>query len=565
MRRLTVRFKLYVLLAGFLMSLAGVGTLGWLAMQKAEVSMVHISQSLASVDALSSLHTARLSSIAAMQEGASWRPELFDDYPDKSYAITEAQSLFGDVLARHAANSAIAEKAYANYESMHKDAQSQALWEQFKTLWQDFKDADAVQVQIVNELLNTEHWHQVHSQSIALVGHSVSWVQSIQASASTLEKLIERSVAEAESVREQAVSGANATRRALAITVIMASLVMGIVAVGVVRSITQPLNELRSHIEQVGTSNDFTLRVPSQGRDEVAATAQAFNTLLERMQDALKTVTEEVGLMGHVAKQTQQMAQEVKQGAEQQNDAANDICSAIEQMSASISQITASAQEALTRAHDTAQAANLGVSRIQLSGEENAHIIDQVNRTSASIYDLGKESDRISGIIAVITTIAEQINLLALNAAIEAARAGEHGRGFAVVADEVRSLASRTSTSAAEVRAMVGAIQHSTQHAISEMQQVVESTEQGRALLVSASEHIEGILRCAADVSESVASVSHAMQEQQQSTELIAERIEQVALMSQKNCDLGEHAQKVSQTLEGAASNLTQAAVRFKV
>jgi len=64
---------------------------------------------------------------------------------------------------------------------------------------------------------------------------------------------------------------------------------------------------------------------------------------------------------------------------------------------------------------------------------------------------LGKDSNKVTESLSVITGIADETNLLALNASIEAARAGEHGRGFAVVADEVKNLSRHTKKAAIEV------------------------------------------------------------------------------------------------------------------
>jgi len=145
-----------------------------------------------------------------------------------------------------------------------------------------------------------------------------------------------------------------------------------------------------------------------------------------------------------------------------------------------------------------------------------------------SMDEIGASSEKISGIIKVIDSIAFQTNLLALNAAVEAARAGDAGLGFAVVAQEVRGLAQRSADAAKDTGALI--------------EESVARAVEGRARLEEVIRSIQGVTVRSTEVKHLVDEVSSASHEQAKGIEEIACSIRQ---MEQHVDQLSRHVEEL--------------------
>ncbi|NHZ32341.1 methyl-accepting chemotaxis protein [Massilia rubra] len=206
---------------------------------------------------------------------------------------------------------------------------------------------------------------------------------------------------------------------------------------------------------------------------------------------------------------------------------------------------TASSMEELTstvrqNADNARQANVLALSASEVAVKGGA-VVSQVVDTMASINESSK---KIVDIIGVIDSIAFQTNILALNAAVEAARAGEQGRGFAVVASEVRNLAQRSAAAAQEIKTLIG--------------NSVERVDAGARLVDQAGSTMQEIVSSVKRVTDIMAEISLASQEQTAGIEQVNLAIGQMDQATQQNAALVEQAAAAASSLNDEAASLTE-------
>ncbi len=127
---------------------------------------------------------------------------------------------------------------------------------------------------------------------------------------------------------------------------------------------------------------------------------------------------------------------------------------------------------------DNAEKAHASASLVERLTDSLETTRERVQQGNASIAEMNRMGEKITGVLELIKQIAEKTNLLALNASIEAARAGEHGRGFAVVADEVKKLAQNTKEATEEIDGVVARFRDDSAEMMENSESIAGMTEE---------------------------------------------------------------------------------------
>jgi len=518
---LKISSKLSLLVGTLIMALLAIGGFGIYALQHAQASGAADSQvSRKLFEAVDSARAAEVSFKIQIQE---FKNVLLRGHDAKDYER---------YLAAFKNRSAVIGKEFDEVE---------AIMGQLGVQTEPVTQARKMHADIVGQYLaslsrfepgNLESRHVVDS---SVRGKDRPLEGQIGSIVTTLEKFAEQtstSRAEAAAAESKRMVGILATIIALALLAAVA------LALVVSRSITRPIQAAVATSRRVA-GGDLTLapQTLTAGRGETGQLLQAIGQMTQNLRALVGQVAEGAHTVSDTSAQIAQGNLDLSQRTEEQASTLEETASSLEELTSTVTQ----------NAHHARQASELAVGATGVA-RKGGQVVGQVVSTMNGISE---SSRKIADIISVIDGIAFQTNILALNAAVEAARAGEQGRGFAVVAAEVRNLAQRSAAAAKEIKVLIGAS--------------VDQVQSGARLVGDAGQTMDEIVSSITKVSDLIAEIAAASQQQSSGIEQVNVAIAQMDQVVQQNASLVEEATAATESMKEQAGSLLATVSRFKL
>jgi methyl-accepting chemotaxis protein len=358
------------------------------------------------------------------------------------------------------------------------------------------------------------------------------------------------------------------------------------------RSITKPILQTVGLMRQIEQGN-FAVQAEVTGKDEAGQMLASLNAMVGNVSSMIHEVQRGSEQLASSSEQITASAQKLADGAQSQASTLEETSASVEELSASVDQVAEHAQSqsaAVEQGSSSMAQVHQSIEEVSKHLEEIAGLagksVDNAREGAKAVSEVVKginliadSSERIGGIVTVISDIADQTNLLALNASIEAARAGEHGRGFAVVADEVSKLADRSSSSTKEIENLIRESVRNVTKGVetakgsqAAMEQIRAASQKVQEMIAGLSESmtqqvgaVKKLSNALSNVAEMSLSISAATEEQTTNAKQVSKAVENVNEVTQSAASAAEQMSASTEQLSHLAQELQGMAGQFKV
>ncbi len=362
---------------------------------------------------------------------------------------------------------------------------------------------------------------------------------------------------------------------------IMAILAMIIVGKGIVKMVTDPLEEIKKAAEALA-DGDLHTEITYESKDEIGQVADSLRESVASLATYVADITRGMGEfangnftaqpsvemkgdfvalsdsmhsfeagMSVMVKQFRSVAEQVSGGANQVADSSTELAQGATEQASVTEELTASIEAATSEVTMSAGAAEMVSKKVENSGIAIGRSNEKVQEMVMSMDEISASAKKIQKIIDAINDIASQTNLLALNASIEAARAGEAGKGFAVVADQVSVLAAQSSGAAKESNVLINAS--------------LAAVDKGMVIAKETAEQLENVVADSKEITGDINQAAEALKAQAESFAQIATGVNQINDVVQMNSATSEECAAASEEMSSQAELLESLLQNFKV
>ena len=324
---------------------------------------------------------------------------------------------------------------------------------------------------------------------------------------------------------------------------------------------------------------DFTRRIKTKRRDELAHIINRFNLVSSDLRTVFKNFTHNSDMLAESSSQLIDISEKLRAEAEATSEQSNSVAKSTHDVSSTMTSVAASMEQTSTNINMvTSRSDELfrTISEIgQSSGKAQTVIdtaADNFSEVSEVVLELGNAAKEIDAVTDSIRDVSEQVNLLALNATIEAARAGEAGKGFAVVAQEIKELAKQAAAATNDADTKLRWMQSKTEETIGKIQEISTIMDEANLSVSTIAAAVEEqsistkeIASNMTQAAEGVSEVNDNTARTAQASEEVSERVRMVDNSTQQILAGSESVNQQASDLAKLAEEIKTSVHKFKI
>lgn len=276
-------------------------------------------------------------------------------------------------------------------------------------------------------------------------------------------------------------------------------------------------------------------------------------------------LAETAGLMAHRHSNQDSASHSIAAAVEEMSSSVAEITSTMEQLSASSTQIADHSQSVVDVANRTLESSRQGAGAMQQLLGRMEDIRNDNQKSLAEIVALGNKSKEISKVMDIITTIADQTKLIAFNAALEASSAGDAGRRFSVVASEIRRLADNVTDSTRDIENKIQEIQDAISRLVLASEKGTEIIDGGMAASTHTAHELDALVQAASQTSSAAQKISLSTKQQKTANAQVVQALREIASASATTSQSVRSISDISRSLISMSHNLNELVQQFKL